>query len=1132
MTLLRIFLFQTLRVTTSEGNPLDLGSPTTRSLFAYLILHRAQPTDRRRLAFYFWPRGTESAARRNLRQYLHRIRRCLEPFDPQGEWLKSDGNSVQFNPKSQIWLDVDQFRHYTRPEASLDELQSGVSLYQGDLLEDLYEDWCQDERQGLRQFYLEALERLSQGMQTEGKLDAAILYTQNWVNAESLDERAHRRLLTLYTLNGDRNRAIQHYQALSEMLAQELDTDPLPETRALFEAIQAGSLLTTSTRSGMGKVQPLLPHLPPAPKPASEKRADIPIVGRQEELARLQEALQSARQGQGGFVLITGESGIGKTRLIQEYLAQNQGIPSLQSVCHELEAMSSFAPLRSTLQQAMEIIPESALQPAPAWLPGVIHLLPGLADRFPLISPWSSAAEEGPHLADAFSDLILSLLTLLDSQPLQIILDDLHWSDGPTCHFLAHLAQHAAYSRLLIIGLCRIEDLPQERLRILRSLERNNLLQQIPLHRLTPEETAALAAQLLPQKELDALFIRRLYQETEGNPFFIIEIVRAMLESGRAANLPLEAGGLRGSPSLPLSIQWVIEARLDHLSTSSQELLATAAAIGRAFTFSLLEEISQNPAEDIIRDIEEWSQRGLVREDAYGYDFTHDKIRQVAYAALSRARRQYIHRRIAGALENSIPAVEAATLAHHYARSDQPLKALPFLTRAGEQALRARSYHEARQFGQQAVSLLGRMPGPRQRSERIDLSLQLAQAYAFSGDLGRAQEILSETEHMALGLGDEKRLGHLFHRSSQIFWLRGQPELAGDYARRTLRAAEELNEPYLLQAALRMLGRVGIALSAFDDAIAYLVRYTNLEAGPSPPADLPIVLGYLGVAYTRVGSWHRALEAAQRGVNLAESAAEDSEMENAASQALAFARMQLAFIYADYHDWQTCLDVLKSIPDPLESDPSSWDMDTSGPTHQLTPLGFMLLGLRGLALAHLGSPQQGTETIQTALKWAERTDYRVFYYLPRMFQADALLLGKQLKSAIAEIEIALEQARKAGNRWATGVGLRLLAEILTRLPAPDWSRIENHLIESMQILRQVRARPDLARTYLALRKLYDRAGQIAWAVDCHFRATSIFEECGMAKELRQAQGQAAHERRGAVVIPGLVLKGPNPVNEE
>ena len=113
------------------------------------------------------------------------------------------------------------------------------------------------------------------------------------------------------------------------------------------------------------------------------------------------------------------------------------------------------------------------------------------------------------------------------------------------------------------------------------------------------------------------------------------------------------------------------------------------------------------------------------------------------------------------------------------------------------------------------------------------------------------------------------------------------------------------------------------------------------------------------------------------------------------------------------------------------------------------------------------------------------------------------------------------------NRWATAVALRVLAECLSRDPRPPWATVEEHLIESMHTLRHIRARPELARTYLALRRLYDRAGQMAWAVDCHYRATSIFEELNMTRELRAAQGQAAGERRGAVVIPDMPLKGPN-----
>ena len=508
-------------------------------------------------------------------------------------------------------------------------------------------------------------------------------------------------------------------------------------------------------------------------------------------------------------------------------------------------------------------------------------------------------------------------------------------------------------------------------------------------------------------------------------------------------------------------------------------------------------------------------------EGKQGYDFRHDKFRQVAYAGLSRARREYIHGRIADVLEHAIPSADVTTLAHHYARSDQPLRALPYLTQAGEQALRLRSYHEARQFGLQAVNLLGQLPGPRQRSERIDINLQLAQAYAFTGDMQRAIEILNETEHLAVILGDEARLGQIFRRAAQFFWLRGQPETASDYARRTLRVAEELGDGELLYASLRMLGRVSIALAAFDDAIAHLLRYVNIydeiiENDPLilPPEDLPIVLGYLGVAYSRVGAWERAIAVSERGLSMAE-AGSGGGLDATAI----FARMQLAMVQANLHRWDTCLDLLSPV---------------SGATdfEEITPPLYMVLSLRGYALAQKGETGTGAQLIQSAIHWAEQVNHRVFHYLPRLFLAESFFLGGKIQPALKEVKIALREAHQAGNRWATGIALKLQADINTRIHSPQWTQIESDLIESMHLLRQIRARPDLARTYLSLRRLYDRAGQIAWAVDCHFRATSIFDELEMDNELRFAQGQAARERQGAVVIPNLPLQGPNVRIEE
>ncbi len=1083
-------------VMTGDGVPIDLGSPTIRSLFAYLLLNRTHPSDRRRLAFIFWPRGTESAARRNLRQYLHRLRRSLDAVEHKGEVVLADGNQVQINPELEIWLDVEAFIHGTRPTAALAERQAAVSLYQGDLLEEFYEDWCLEVRQQLRKSYLSTLNRLSQTFLAAGNVDAALAYATRWVDADSLNEVAHRQLMTLYARMGDRSRALQQFQDLRARMVDELGSEPSPNTQALYNAI-------LEDRFQPGE------NLLPASDPAVVMVAppEYPLIGRERELDRLQAIQEVCREGLGRFVLITGESGIGKTRLIREYLTLHPEASALQVVCNETEAMIPYSPLRQILHALVDGLPESSVNTPPQWMAAISHLLPVAAGET-LSGNWMTAAvEDRVRFADTLMQLFASLSETASSRPLHLIVDDLQWADDPTWDFLTHLARHIAGLPLLLVGLCRLEDLPPDRAGRVRALRRNNLLRQIVLERLTLHQTNRLAAHLMPDHNSNPIFLHRLYQETEGIPFFIIETVRALLETGRPLKLGRDLLPPDQAFRLPLSIQRVIENRLDRLSPESQTLLATAATIGRAFTLPLLGEVSRMPTERVVRHMEDWVQRGLIREGKRDYDFSHAKIRQIAYGGLSRARRQLLHRRVAEVLERAIPIVDSATLAHHYARSDQPLNALPYFTRAGEQALRVRSYHEAKQLGSQAISLLGRMPGPRQREERVDLNLQLAQAHAFSGDLGRAQEILSETEHLARSLQVGARLGNVFHRSAQIFWLRGKPLVAGDYARRALRVAEEQKDPVLLKASLRMLGRISIALSAFDDAIAYLLRYSNLEKGNPPSLEMPILLGYLGVAYARVGAWKRAFDMAQQGVELA--------AVGGSAQMVAVAGMQLAYIHGDYFQWQPCLEVLDTVSDPQVSGRS------------LMPHDFMLLGVRGRALGHMGHTEEGIKTIRTALAWARDADHRVFHYLPRLYLAECLAHSGDLEAARQEAQQVLKEANQADNRWASGVTLRLLAEVRSHGPNPDWTQVERYLIDSMHILRQIRARPDLARTFLSMRRLYDRAGQIAWAVDCHFRATTIFDELGMLEELRQAQGQAAGDHRGAVVIPDMALVGPN-----
>jgi hypothetical protein len=228
------------------------------------------------------------------------------------------------------------------------------------------------------------------------------------------------------------------------------------------------------------------------------------------------------------------------------------------------------------------------------------------------------------------------------------------------------------------------------------------------------------------------------------------------------------------------------------------------------------------------------------------------------------------------------------------------------------------------------------------------------------------------------------------------------------------------------------------------------------------------------------------------------------------------ARVQLAFVYSELREWEQAL----AVAEPLGN---TWQEEG------MTPYTFMLRSVNGRCQAQIQGSPAGVQEVEAALKWAEDVDYRVQVHVVKLYLAQAQFRSGQKAAALESTELATDHAARVGDRWAQAVGLRTQAEIAMRLPQPNWLAIEKQLVHSATLLRQIRARPDLARTYLALRRLYDRAGQTAWAVDCHFRATTIFEELGMDAELREAQGQPAQERTGAVVIHGLDLRGPHQV---
>jgi serine/threonine protein kinase/tetratricopeptide (TPR) repeat protein len=673
--------------------------PRLQSLLAYLVLHASAPQSRTHLAFLLWPDSTETQAHTNLRTLLTRLRHALPNADT---FLYTDRQGIQWRPHSPhaAWsLDVLDFEqalvHAENAQESCDARRSfeeAVVLYHGDLLPGCYDEWILPERDRLQQAFLKALERLIALQEEERDYDAAISTARRLLGHDPLHEATYRHLMRLYVSRGDPASALRVYYTCATILERELATEPSPATQEVYEHLMQQGTAST----------------PMASAPTS-LLATTPLVGRAHEWVQLEEAWQHALAWRPHFVLLLGEAGIGKTRLAEELLAsvERQGLSTASARCYVAEGEASYAPVAEWLRAEPLRRPLSAL--AALWLTEVARVVPEiLLERSDLPSP-DPLTESWQY--QRFREA-LARATLGARQPLLLLLDDLQWCDQETLAWLHYLLRFEPQARCLIIATMRPEEItadhPLESW--LASMRRTGQVSEISLGPLDATNTALLA-DALTKGDLGQEARATLYQETEGNPLFIMETVRMGLLEGRGTNqrstgkTPAASGA-----SLPPTIQSVIAARLAQLSPLARELVSLASVIGRAFTWSVLAQASRLDEEMLVRGLDELWRKRIVREQGEdAYDFSHDKLRAVAYAGLSTARLRLLHRRVAETLEalyaDALDQV-SGQIASHLEQANRVEEAITYYRRAAEAARKLFANAETLALYKRAVLLL------------------------------------------------------------------------------------------------------------------------------------------------------------------------------------------------------------------------------------------------------------------------------------------------------------------------------------------------------------------------------------------------------------------------------------------
>lgn len=726
---LHLRLLGTFSLAYGEEPVTGLNTPRPQSLLAYLALHRDVPHLRQHLAFVFWPDSSEAQARNNLRQTLHVLRLSLPGLET---YLHADTNTLRWRPDAPFRLDVAEFEHalaqaepaeqHVQAGAPQSMLEQAVNMYKADLLPSCYDEWVAPERERLRQRYMQALDRLIALLEAQRDYAAAVGYARRMISHDPLNEDACRHLMRLLPLKGDRAGALRVYHAYAGALERELGITPSPETTAAYEQVLRAEGMATSAAE-----QRQTPSVPPT------------LIGRQREWERLQEYSRLVSAGGPRFALLTGEAGIGKSRLAAELLllADQHGAATAKSRCYAAEGRLSLAPVTEWLRS--DGLRPHLVHLSRVWLTEVSRLLPELLSEYPDLPPAEPISEFGRR--QRFFEA-LARAVLAAPQPLVLLIDDLQWCDQETLEWLHFLLRFDSSAQLLLVGTARDEELAAEHpLRgLLLDLHRTSAFTEIPLRPLDAAETAKLAA-VIADRELTVTGAMRLYHETEGNPLFIVETMRAGLDDPQARREPADHPDDEAPPhvSLPLPprVRAVIAARLANLSPPARELASLAATIGREFQLDILTRASMSAEDDIVRALDELWQRRIVREQgANAYDFTHDKLREVAYGETSTVQRRLLHRRIAQALE-TVHAGDldpvSGQIASQYELAGLAEAALPYYCRAAEVARRVYANDDAITNLVHALALLELLPaGATRDTQELRILLLLAPLYRIT----------------------------------------------------------------------------------------------------------------------------------------------------------------------------------------------------------------------------------------------------------------------------------------------------------------------------------------------------------------------------------------------------------------
>jgi predicted ATPase/DNA-binding SARP family transcriptional activator len=1069
-----------------DGKPWkNTAPPRALPLLAMIATKRATPLTRAFLASTLWPEMLDGEARANLRRHVYRLERSLPQIDGV-EWIVRDDRNVLWNDRAPAWIDVRAFEDAIADPARWAE---ACDSYRGEFLAGYYDEYVLGERERLRGAYIKALTRLTREARAARDYGSALRFAEKLLAADEWREDTMREWMSAAYESGDRSGALAAYERFARRLHAEFSTDPVPETIALRDAI----------RAGLPIAEPADFHFEQRHGESASRAWNLPFVGRADALDRLRSAWSRAARRSGSVAFVSGEAGIGKSRLCAELttLAREQGGHVLIGNTANPEA-EPYQTIVTALRPALPQILAAATAGEP-WVAALAHVFPEFANHPELQADDAPNNERArDRLFDAF---LRAFEELAKVRPVCLLLEDVHWAGQATVDSLGILARRIGTLPILIVATYRSEESASGHpIRALRSaLVAERRATAIPLERLAAEDIAIVVGSIESDDAASAALSGAVATLSEGNPLFVAQL----LEGYRETRVVPDA-----STAL-LTIGDAIAERADRLDPAVRAVAEVAATIGERFRADIVADIGGWDETVVLDALGALTDRALVREAGSGileYVFTHALVGAAFYEMTPLDVRAARHRRAAQVLERvcSGDGASASAIARHWKCAGERERAGTAYARAARAALAVYARDEAIAYGRAALECIDADP------DRFELLRLILAAEEHSEHVEPWKLDLYELEAIAGRLDDAARFAALSARERYYAQTGDRESQTGLVDAMVELAGQTRCVPWQIDAA-DARGLLQVGLGQFREATVSFRGALTLALALGERRPISRVRQHLAQALMRAGETAAAAaELEQQRAHCAAGASTEERLDLLwAESSLALATEDGDFVLRVGTDM---LDLSTRLGDQEAQAKAHWLLawaamvrrDVANVRKHYAEAAVLFERLRqpqslaatyinlGVLEHDLGLQVRAIDYWERGAVLAEQTDSRNLLGFAVSNISDAQRLQGQLDEAVATARRGLDIARPTGDQ-------RLIASSLGTLGAALCDRGERSegltfLRESVEMFRAFGARQSVLENLRAIVDALVADGEGEELRGCATDLTRLFEE--------------------------------------